>query len=199
MISDAYKSIFVQIPKNAGSSIVKSLGASNFRRVNLSREGPHWDNGGYKVGTARRLRQLHDDIWRDYFKFTFVRNPWDRMVSSWSWLTKTGKVKRMGFRKFVMSYPFRHPGADWHSLPQHVHICDENGRSLVDFVGRFENLDSDFEKVCNKVGVKYRGPLPHIKKTKHKPYWEYYSNSAVERCANIFRKDIELFGYKFRQ
>ena len=197
MISDIHKSIFIQIPKNAGSSMVEYLGRSDFYKVDLSRDNSDWDNGGYKIGTARRLQELHN-IWPNYFKFAFVRNPWDRMISSWSWLIKTKKIKKMGFKEFVMKYPFKSPGADWHTLPQYIHICDKKLHLMVDFIGRFENLNKDFEKICDKINI-HKGNLPHKKKTNHKPYWEYYDSHTIKRCAEIFKRDIAMFGYKFRK
>ena len=75
-------------------------------------------------------------------------------------------------------------------------ISNEKGKVLTDFIGRFENLQEDFNTVCDKIEIPQH-QLPHCNKTNHKHYTEYYDAELREIIANRFREDIEYFGYKF--
>ena len=158
----------------------------------------------------------------DYFKFTFVRNPWDKMVSwyhyhkrrkwdfdSWPW-DKNNPPEFKEFIKQIYDESF-----DWKTLwkgrrgkstydqkvplrvsNSYMWLVDENGKLLADFIGRFENLQEDFDIVCDKIGIPQQ-KLPHKNKSKHKHYTEYYDDETREIVAEKYAKDIEYFGYKF--
>jgi len=72
------------------------------------------------------------------------------------------------------------------------------GRVLTDFLGRFENMNEDWKKICKEINIKLVD-LPHINKSSHKNYTEYYDNNARKKVARLYSKDIKLFGYKFEK
>jgi len=138
----------------------------------------------------------------EYFKFTFVRNPWERLISHYFFIQqrerKTRKVAGISFNEWILGKNFSfkstlslYPQLDW--------ITDENGKIGVDFIGRFEKLQEDFNYICDKINVP-RQKLTHKKSTSHvfrKPYWKYYNDRTKSVVLNHFKKDIEHFGYEF--
>lgn len=202
MISHKHKAIFIHVPKTAGSSMCTYLGERGFDPVKYyAPHGPNDDvTGVYVNGTAWRIKRNLLDVWDDYFKFAFVRNPWDRIVSCW----KNRATGYTEFGSFLKDYPYpkRNPNLRkpqnliWHTLPQIDHMNDEHQTNMMDFVGRFENLNEDLEKICQHINLEY-SPLPHINKSSHKPYWEYYTDELRLFVETIYEKEIKLYNYEF--
>jgi chondroitin 4-sulfotransferase 11 len=146
---------------------------------------------------------------KDYFKFSFVRNPWARMLSLWSYYKKRNikPISDTDFKTFTENLETMTCKVNDHYYsnsqrkinllyPQYHFISDWWGNNILDFVGRFENLQEDFNIVCDKIGIPYQ-KLPHKNKSKHKHYTEYYDDETREIVAEKYAKDIEYFGYEF--
>ena len=154
-----------------------------------------------------RIRKLTST---SYFSFTFVRNPWSRLVSTWKdkCFSDTTSVVykemyspyRNSFKDFIFTlsedpdkfYATWEGIIDRHVRP-YIDLCPLND---IDFIGRFENLQHDFNTVCDKIGIPEK-KLPHKNKTKHKHYTEYYDDETRQIVAERYAKDIEYFGYEF--
>jgi len=198
MISHKHKYIFVHVPKVAGGSI---------RRADLPGQ-----NFGHNI--RNKNFKYFKDIKKstNQFSFAFVRNPWDRCVSAFRYLSNGGcnHADKKDAEKFIREYQNDYPGfirhykfsnaflEQLHFKQQYKWICDDNDNVLVDFLGRFENLQDDFNIVCDKIGVPRRKLIHHKKpKSKHKHYTEYYDDETKQIVAELYAKDIEYFGYKF--
>jgi hypothetical protein len=151
----------------------------------------------------------------DYWRFAFVRNPWDRLVSCYAEKIRAdgdeenfvGGVSKvllsygvfragMSFEEFVdavVAIPEEEAEPHFHS--QHEFLTDRSGNLLVDFVGRFENLEDDFRKVRDRLQASVE--LPHLLPSRRQPYQDYYDGRLRALVARRYRKDIELFGYGF--
>ena len=189
MIDHKHKFIFIHVSKTGGTSIEHalnpnvSLDYSNNSHTtgNTSFKDKHW--------SALRYKKEYPKEYESYFKFAFVRNPWDRLVSNYKWLVFIGKV-HTSFEDWIKNPTW---GFNAYSYTKMLH--DNNG-NMIDFVGKFENLQEDFNTVCNKIGLTQR-ELPHKNKTNHKHYTEYYSDETSQLVAERYAQDIERFGYKF--
>ena len=188
-----HRAIFIHIPKTAGSSVARSL-------FGEPRGNPHAPYHEYERINRRKFRE--------YFKFTFVRNPWDRAVSSYFYLRNTAMqgAEEDWRRRHVVPYAdfasFVRESLDqdsiWKSLhfrPQHSFICDATMRLRADFVGRMETIDRDFDYVCGRLGVSAK--LERTNRSDHRSYTEYYTDELRERVAAVYADDIALFGYRF--
>ena len=149
---------------------------------------------------------------RPQFTFTIVRNPWDRVLSTYHfWKQQDATHKFYEFDRKIVDYI----RSNNMTFKQFVHGIQEKdpvilskkhinpyigyyfpGTGYVDYVGRFENLQQDFNTICDKIGIP-RQQLPHINKSKHKHYTDYYDDDTKQIVADIYAKDIEYFGYEF--
>lgn len=150
-----------------------------------------------KHNTASSLKKkIPARLWDTYFKFGFVRNPWDREVSNYFMIVQ---------RKIWPAYGLLSDGGTFKTYVQKCmnhqpylqkwFFTDEEGKLLVDFVGRFENLEKDFGEVCNRIGISV--DLPHENRTKRKSYKDYYDAETMSAVAEVYREDIEYFGYEY--
>ena len=208
-ISHKHKFVFIAVTKTASSSIRSAI----YNFVNLSPTDfgedvtPHITS----VDLKKKFIEKGWD-WDEYFKFVFVRNPWDRIVSQFEYKRKYIEThivdqlkkgdrkynftqKLLNFRGFLDHLVMTNENKDLY-LKQVDWIFDKNKKNLVDFVGRFENLQEDFNIVCDKIGIPHR-QLPHQNKTHHKHYTEYYDDETRSIVAEKYAKDIEYFGYEF--
>ena len=205
MIRHDLKCIFVHVNKTGGSSVVVAL---NMLQAHISTELLFSDSlkqddqyklwKGWKGGkriTTQNWSELEDvrNHWDEYHKFTIIRNPWDRVVSDFFYCKKHNIVgKNADFHTDVISTidsreRWKLPCYDWITL---------NGEVAVDNIIRFEKLNEGFDDLCEKLGVP-NIRLPHLNKTNHKPYWEYYDDALQDIVAEKYAKDIEYFGYEF--
>ena len=141
--------------------------------------------------SASKIRNSVGDMtWAKYFKFSFSRNPYDKLVSQYHFNRHKFGLKNSTFKEYVKTW---NEGKKISTHPQlHLDYIDEK----LDFIGRFENFQQDFNTICDKIGIPHQ-QLPHKNKSKHKHYTEYYDDETKEIVAEKYAKDIEYFGYKF--
>jgi len=200
-ISNKYNCIFVHIPKTAGTSIESVFGMHG-DRLNVGikpylNQKSDYDNlfgNNLQHLTAFEIKSKIQN-YSDFYKFSFVRNPWDKFVSVTLWEGPKTKVnKNMSKDQFKKKALNKMKFAKLHYMPQ-VDYIFHSGSLLVDFVGKFENLEEDFQKVCDSLNVNFK--LEYRMKVDHKPYQEYYNQEMIDFVSDFYSKDIEYFGYDF--
>lgn len=199
-VSHKYNFLFLANPRTGTTSIKDRL-VRYADTINSSTK-PYGEDH-ISALDARALFQKNGWDWSSYFKFAFVRNPWDLEVSQYHYhfrqlVALFGKHKEE--KKLPESFnEFIEGKNDLRAIPgpQVNFISDENEAVLLDFVGRYENLKSDWKTICNK--IKIPAELPRINTTNHRHYSEYYSKKTESIVAEWYKKDIKKFGYKFEK
>lgn len=186
-----HKCALVHIPKCGGTTIISILSGTytseGANKVAYA-TGPHYDIMQIKKSLGTKFGQ--------YYKFGFVRNPWDRAVSLFA-----KRCKNRTFKQFISAFK-NSSDFDPHSAkrPKRYYVdwfFDKDGNKLVDFIGRFENFDNDVKKICKKLSIDPKR-IPKLSTSTHKRYTEYYDKEDEEIIRQRFNKDIEYFGYKFK-
>lgn len=200
--SSALKYVFIHIPKCAGSSIHVAL-----RKLHEQSESPIDPRKYHKHSKATEVRRILGPAWDDCFTFTFVRNPWDLMVSSYHWwlqyaaqfprlAAQAAEVRELGdFGAFLRSrygssMINEQPGRDLMEW-----ICHGN-EIIVDFAGRYESLNTDWAHVCRQLGVE-TVPLTHENRAARADYRSFYDEESRRLVAERFAKTIAHFAYEF--
>lgn len=189
--------VFVHVPKTGGASVLQICLHHRVMVIEHDLRDPNYLS-------LMEYKKRKPDI----YTFTIVRNPWDRVISTYFFL-KSGGIKledREDSERFVSRYScfnefvleaFKDEEIleQIHFRPQYKWLSD-NKRLIVDHVGRFENLQLDCSKWFKSVGLPdYK--LPHVNRSKHKQYKTYYTKETIEIIRRIYSKDIELFKYHF--
>jgi hypothetical protein len=196
---DEYQCIFVHIPKTAGVSVCQSLFG------NLA--GSHVSMPTYQLVFSK-------SEFERYFKFTFVRNPWDRVLSAYNFLKKGGMneqdrrwaksnlIPYQSFEEFIkvgLSKPnvqkFKH------FRPQYNFLSIPNGQELpVDFLGFFENIQDDFQYVASTLEIGNNLVLKRMNASspgQKLDFRDFYTDSTRSIVAEVYKNDIDAFGYNF--
>lgn len=234
MLLDKYQAIFIHVPKVAGQSIEHFF----LDKLNITKKdalplligpNPNSNQGPPKLAhlTALELlkyKHISPENFNTYFKFAFVRNPWSRAVSFYKFL---GFQSFISFEKFVLEYLSAKNWNDekryWFVRPQAEFVVDEESAILVDFIGKIENINEDFNFVLKRLNFE-PAKLPYINKFKNsyhkkfhtlkkhpelifkqiisqanhfKNYKDYYNSTTKKIVGTIYSQDIDLFKYSF--
>lgn len=139
--------------------------------------------------------KMTPEKWDNYYKFCFIRNPYDRIVSAWNHVNRFN----IPFKNFLNLGDTCNDVEYMHMfMPQYRSMINEKAKKYIDYVGYFENLDEDFEKILNNIGVK---KIIHNSNSKlnvrvHKPYYEYYDQETLDKVNILMNEDFNNLDYK---
>lgn len=205
IVSHKNKYVYFPIPKVACSTI---------RALLAPLEGLEWHHPWERKTPFVRVQKALAQKLPGYFKFAFVRNPWDRLVSCYEdkvvsvRTCENNKAVHNGvfrefekykqdflhmdfpeFVEFVCSVPDEE--TDWHFRPQYMFVDPRQ----LDLLGRFESLNRDLNTLRKRVRISRK--IPHKMVTERKPYPQYYTPDLIFKVRERYRRDIELFSYEF--
>jgi len=216
VLSHANRFIFIHVAKTGGMSVREALQPYSAEPEKFVMRRPpkmvkDRVNPLYKVWETLLLhakasdakRELPPEVFKRYFKFAFVRNPWDQLVSMYHFILrepeapKHDQVKALGSFDAFVDWAVATPEPFPKGLPklQSEMITDAGGNLLVDFVGAYENLEEDFDEITRILGI--RAVLPHVNRSAHRDYRDHYNDRTCAVVAEHFRPDIERFAYSF--
>ncbi|MCC5972394.1 MAG: sulfotransferase family 2 domain-containing protein [Pararhodobacter sp.] len=200
MISHLHQCIFTHVPKTGGKSVLAAFG--------LPMIGADYDGGLAHIEKPyghRALRNEREEHLADYFCFAFVRDPLERLASAFFYLAEGGcnrfdaayrdqylSVYNGDFLAFVDELEL-HTGHH-HFRPQAWWLTSREGVLLPDFIGRYENLSSDFSRIADHIGLDTRS-LTHLNASRRPPTQACYTESARRKAADIYAADFQLLGY----
>ena len=189
------KCIFIHVPKSAGTSVSKAI---------YGRTLGHY--------SAAEISNAFPDLYKNSFTFGFVRNPWDRVLSAYSF-AKLGRTSVMGvrnpeqykieefstFERFVCEWlPNQNlEKVDFIFRQQSDYLCDREGEIAVDKVGFVETLDLDLGEIARRLNKKIDVVRENSTRGADDKYRDYYSIEMRDIVACLYSKDIENFGYVF--
>ncbi|MCC5811243.1 MAG: sulfotransferase family 2 domain-containing protein [Ectothiorhodospiraceae bacterium] len=146
---------------------------------------------------ASDVRDAFPDIWNEYFKFCFVRNPYERIVSDYLYQTRLERTPP-SFSAFLEGVLASARGGDLKHDNWSMYTIDD--QVAVDFVGRFENLEGDFSLAMQKAGLDGVALTASEKRRSYpKPWQAYYGPGDKERVDHIYGKEISHFDYVFEE
>ena len=175
---------------------VPKVGSSTLRRMLFPKS---WPLGPCSPCLNSVQAPIHTD--KRYISFTFVRNPYDRILSAWKYFTTNSYAagllkdhninvgKNTTFEEFLDISINQH--SDHHWQPQSDYVPQG-----VNFTGRLENFQKDYNALCNLIAFP-KAQLLHEKQIKRKHYSEYYSKETKKIVTEVYAEDIDRFGYKF--
>lgn len=205
IISHRHKFIYFAVPKTATHTIREALrphlGPDDWEQQVLfgAQSLPIPDIAALKHGhiTATEIQpHLDSAVWQDYFKFGFVRNPYDRFISVCFFLNRghpdfaatamefmKDRLPRKRFQQRVLV------------RPQHVQLCADGGEIALDVVGRYESLQQSYDSICERIGIPSTA-LGRKNSSEHSRYVDYYQDEELrQRVAEFYAEDLRLFSY----
>lgn len=184
--------LFIHIPKCAGTSVLKMLG----------------DEAEYRTHVPAYIyKEANKHKYENYVKFSIIRNPWDRLYSTYTYLSSGGnqksdledykEVRGISFESFVMCWLSEDRVASVKLFQsQCFYIRDPiSGDFLVDIVGKLEDVSDAIKKLNDACGKEWA--LPHLNKSKSHGYREQYSEAMKNKVDSLYKTDCENLGYEF--
>ncbi len=197
IVSPKYKFVFFAQEKTGCTSIYNVLENIEDDKKIVGEIVPK-DHNNYLYSKHTSCSEFQDNHpeFIDYFKFAFVRNPWDRVVSWYNFQMHLSNVENVEADRNIKGIDFSSYVHKYTNIWAYDALNQYNFTKCCDFIGRYENLQQDFNIICDKIGIPQQ-KLPHKNKTKYKHYTEYYDDETKEIVEERFAKDIEHFNYEF--
>lgn len=206
IISHRHEFIFVATPKTGTHAVRQALreqlGPKDQEQVGLFVRKefafPELARIGHGHLSLTQIRPFFGaDVLDRYFKFAFVRNPFDRFVSYCAFMTRRERAFEIDPQGVMRHVLFKlRPVQHVHFQPQYTLLTGEDGQLATDMLGRFETMQASYDEICARIGIPSR-PLDRVNDSRRGDYRAYYDQPLIDEVAAIYRRDLELFDYSF--
>ncbi|MEO7654610.1 MAG: sulfotransferase family 2 domain-containing protein [Sphingomicrobium sp.] len=205
IVSALRRFIFVAIPKTGTHAVRHALrehmGPDDIEQVGLfvTKRFPIPELARFQHGHLS-LQQLRPHLppgdFESFFKFAFVRNPFDRFVSYCAFMTRDDRMferdPHLVMRHFLANPPWDHVLFQ----PQHGQLVNDEGQLLTDMIARFETMQQSFDAIAERIGIPTM-TLKRVNSSSHADYRTYFNQELRDGVAQLYARDLELFGYHF--
>lgn len=206
IVSFRHKFIFVAVPKTGTHSVRQALrehlGPDDIEQVGLfvNKRFPFDELARVKHGhlSLQQVRPfLGEQAFAESFKFAFVRNPFDRFVSYCAFMTRDSDAFQREPREVMRHILFGLRPLE-HILfqPQHGLLVGQDGALLADDIGRVEDMQASYDRICARIGIP-SASLGQVNSSRRGSYRDYYDQGLIDGVAELYRRDLDLFGYTF--
>ena len=207
IVSHSHRFIFAAVPKTGTHAVRQALrehlSDRDVEQVGLfvDKRFPWEDLAAIRHGhlSLQQVRPyLGDEAFSGYFKFAFVRNPFDRFVSYCAFMLRGGDVFQQQPQAVMRHFLFEEP-PEHHILfqPQASLLVGEDGKTLMaDHIGHVEDMQGSYDAICARIGIASR-PLDRVNGSRHGDYRHYYDQGLIDGVAARYAQDLDLFGYSF--
>lgn len=204
IISHRHRFLFFAVPKTGTHSVRRAL------RMNLGKEDQEqvgmFERKQFSFPQLERFKSGHvsvsqikpvlgESIFNGYYKFAYVRNPFDRFISYCAFSSRESGDFEARPHEY-MTYILNELMDDDNLLlrPQCTFLTDDDGKLAMDFVGRVESMQESYEFICSKIGIE-PSLLDMVNRSNHLPYTSYYTDELYDAVSSAYAEDIALFGY----
>ncbi len=211
-LSRQYNALYIHIPKTGGTFITNNVLRMGNKAGKEKGQGEYnffgtTGNIEYTHATAPEIKDIIGDSFNSYYSFAFVRNPFDKLISEYFYLTRQknahkGFINISSFKNFINELHEKFHSMDTlpqyqinHYTPQYKFILDNNDKIMVNYVGRFENFTSDIKNIMKTLNINV--PIIKLNTTNHKHYKHYYDKESIKMVEEMYHKDLEIFNYEF--
>lgn len=205
IISAHHRFIFAAIPKTGTHAVRQALrehmGPEDMEQVGLFVNRklpiPQLAQVGHGHLSLQQVRPyFRPEDFDGFFKFAFVRNPFDRFVSYCAFMTREHgqfeKDPQGVMRHFVANPQWQHVLFQ----PQHTFVTDADGELLADYLGRVEQMQESYDEAARRIGIPSRS-LERVNASSRRDYRDYYDQALIDGVAKLYARDLECFGYEY--
>ncbi len=142
-----------------------------------------------------RKMNMNEHKWNTYYKFAFIRNPYDKIISAWYHINRFN----IPFQNYINLNKTCNDVEYMHMfLPQIRNLIDKTGKININYIGHFEKLEEDFQIILKNIGIKniIHDTNKKLNKRNHQPFYTYYNQETLNKVNELLKEDFKYLNFK---